>query len=161
MSRLIPHPLLAASLLLMWLLLNGFTPGHLVLGAVIAFGASWAMTALHPATPHLRRWELVPPLLGAVALDVLRSNVSVASIILLGRRRKRTNGFVLIPLDLRDPTALAILSCILTCTPGTAWVEYRAGTGTLLLHVLDLMDEEEWIDRIKTRYEAPLMEIFE
>ncbi len=125
MSRVLPHPLLWASLLLMWLLLNGFTVGHLVLGGIIAFGASWAMTALHPATARLRRWELLPRLIASVAVDVARSNVAVASIILMGRRRKRTTGFVLIPLDLRDPTALAVLSCILTCTPGTAWVEYR------------------------------------
>lgn len=161
MNRLLPHPLLAASLLVMWILLNALTVGHVLLGSVIAIGASWAMTALHPAKPRLRRWSLIPRLIGSVAIDVLRSNFAVASIIVLGRRRERTTGFVVIPLELRDPTALAVLACILTSTPGTAWVEYRAGPGTLLLHVLDLMDEQQWIDLIKNRYERPLMEIFE
>jgi len=46
MSRLLPYPLLAASLLVMWLLLNGFSAGHLVLGAAIALLALlfWAAT---------------------------------------------------------------------------------------------------------------------
>lgn len=161
MSRLLPFPLLTASLLLMWILLNGLSAGHLLLGSVIALGASRAMTALHPAKPRLRRWDLIPRLVASVAVDVLRSNIAVASIVLFGRRAERTTGFVLIPLELRDTTALAVLACILTSTPGTAWVEYRSSTGTLLLHVLDLIDEQEWIDLIKTRYERPLMEIFE
>ena len=35
------------------------------------------------------------------------------------------------------------------------------GRGTLLLHVLDLVDEEQWSRLIKDRYERLLMEIFE
>ena len=83
------------------------------------------------------------------------------SIILQGRRRERVAGFVAIPLDLRDRTGLAVLACIVTSTPGTAWIEYGADSGVLLIHVLDLVDEEAWVTLIKTRYEAMLMEIFE
>jgi multicomponent K+:H+ antiporter subunit E len=31
----------------------------------------------------------------------------------------------------------------------------------LLLHVLDLIDQESWVRIIKQRYEQPLMEIFQ
>jgi hypothetical protein len=31
----------------------------------------------------------------------------------------------------------------------------------LLIHVLDLVDEQSWIDSIKQRYERPLLEIFQ
>ena len=37
----------------------------------------------------------------------------------------------------------------------------RSATGRLLLHVLDLVDEETWVRLIKDRYERRLMEIFE
>jgi multicomponent K+:H+ antiporter subunit E len=30
-----------------------------------------------------------------------------------------------------------------------------------VIHVLDLISEEEWVDLIKNRYESMLMEIFE
>ncbi len=73
----------------------------------------------------------------------------------------RVSGFVAIPLDLRDRTGLAVLSCIVTSTPGTAWVEYDPVSGILLIHVLDLVDKDEWVTLIKNRYEALLMEIFE
>jgi multicomponent K+:H+ antiporter subunit E len=41
------------------------------------------------------------------------------------------------------------------------WVEYEAAGGTMLLHVLDLVDGAEWHRIVKERYERPLMEIFE
>ena len=43
----------------------------------------------------------------------------------------------------------------------TAWVEYDPDSGILLIHVLDLVDKDEWVALIKNRYEALLMEIFE
>ena len=59
------------------------------------------------------------------------------------------------------PYGLAALACIITATPGTLWVEYDSADNTMLLHVLDLIDEEEWVRIIKDRYETRLMEIFE
>jgi multicomponent K+:H+ antiporter subunit E len=47
-----------------------------------------------------------------------------------------------------------------TYTPGTVWVDLSEQY-TLTLHVLDLHNEQEWVDLIKQRYERPLMEIFE
>jgi multicomponent K+:H+ antiporter subunit E len=160
MSRVLPYPLLTAALLLMWLLLNSFSVGQLLLGAVVAVAASRAMAALQPSKPRLRRWQLIPGLLGRVTLDILRSNIAVARLI-LSPRRERVSGFVAIPLELRDKTGLAVLACIVTSTPGTAWVEYDHQSGVLLIHVLDLVEADDWITLIKNRYEAPLLEIFE
>src|SRR5690606_28409484 len=120
--------------------------------------ASRAMAPLHPSKPRLRRWQLIPRLAGIVALDILRSNIAVVGIIIQGRHRERVSGFVAIPLDLRDKTGLAVLSCIITSTPGTAWIEYATDSDVLLIHVLDLVDKEEWVALIKNRYEALLME---
>jgi multicomponent K+:H+ antiporter subunit E len=41
------------------------------------------------------------------------------------------------------------------------WVNYDAQKGLLMIHVLDLVDEAEWIRTIKQRYERHLLEIFE
>lgn len=161
MSALVPYPLLTASLLMMWVLLNGLSVGQVVLGGIIALAASLAMAALQPVKPRIRRWDMIPQLALIVLADILRSNIAVAGIILQGRGHARTSGFVMIPLELRDRTALAVLACIITSTPGTAWVEYHAGNGMLRIHVLDLIDQQAWIELIKRRYERRLMEIFE
>jgi multicomponent K+:H+ antiporter subunit E len=160
-TRWLPYPLLAASLLAMWLLLNGLSVGHLVLGSVVAVLASWAMIALQPVKPRVKRWDVVLRLVASFLDDVLRSNLAVAAIILFGGRARPTPGFVVIPLELRDRTALAVLACIITGTPGTAWVDYSPASDRLTIHVLDLDNAQAWIDRIKQRYERRLLEIFE
>ncbi|HET7413592.1 MAG TPA: Na+/H+ antiporter subunit E [Pararhizobium sp.] len=161
MTRLLPYPLLTASLFVMWLLLNGISAGDVLLGAVVALAASRLMAVLQPAKPRLRRWSKIPQLVLRVTVDIALSNIAVARIILRRGRGSRMAGFVVIPLQLRDRTALAVLACIITSTPGTAWIEYHPGSGWLRIHVLDLADEQYWIDQIKQRYETLLMEIFE
>ena len=161
MSRIFPYPLLIVSLIIMWLLLTSMSLGQLIVGTAVAMMAAQGLAALTPAKPRIRRWDLVPRLLAIVLYDIVRSNIAVARIILQGDGRERRSGFLTIPLDLRDPLGLAILAVIVTSTPGTAWIDYNATRGTLLLHVFDLVDESEWLDLIKNRYEHLLREIFE
>lgn len=161
MSRMLPYPLLTVSLLAMWLLLNGLTPGQILLGTVIAIGASNVMVALQPADRPIKRWHLLPRLMLIVVTDIWRSNVAVAGLILRGEQSRRVSGFINVPLELQHPTGLALLACIVTSTPGTAWVEHDSSKNTVLLHVFDLVDESDWIDLIKGRYERLLLEIFE
>ena len=159
MTRLLPYPLLTASLLAMWLLLNGLSLGHVLLGSAIAIAASNVTAALAPAKPRIKRWYLLPKLVAIVVADIWRSNIAVAWLIVRPSHGRRVSGFVVVPLELRHPTGLAILACIVTSTPGTAWVEYDSASNRLLLHVLDLVDEAHWIDLIKNRYERLLLEI--
>jgi multicomponent K+:H+ antiporter subunit E len=159
MTRLLPHPLLSLGLLLLWLVLTRFSLGHLLLGSVIALGAGLVFDRLEPASPRRRGVRPLLRLAGIVAVDIIRSNLAVAWLILSDGRNRRS-GFVEIPLRLQDPGALALLALILTATPGTAWLEHDRATGVLLLHVFDLKDPEEWRVLIRDRYEALLLEAF-
>jgi multicomponent K+:H+ antiporter subunit E len=162
MSGILPYPLLSTALLVLWLLLNqSVSAGHVILGSVIAILASWAMASLRPEKPRIRRPESALRLLGLVVYDIVRSNLAVGRIIVSPREAGVNAGFMTIPLDLRSRQGLAVLSIIITSTPGTIWLHYDAAKGTLLLHVLDLVDETVWIRLIKGRYERLLMEIFE
>ncbi|WP_199258421.1 Na+/H+ antiporter subunit E [Paracoccus binzhouensis] len=162
MSRAIPHPVLSLALVLMWLVLTSFSLGNLVLGTVIALIAGWSVEHLHPPKPKFRRWLAIPRLFLIVALDILRSNLAVARVLVLGPNHPAYHsGFVELTLQLREPNAIAMLAIILTATPGTAWIEFERESGRLLLHVLDLRSEDDWQALIRDRYEALLMEIFE
>lgn len=156
-------PVLTVVLVAIWLLLNNSASlGHIVLGFVIAVLLMLAAAQLRPIHPRLRKLWTVVPLIFMVLVDIVRSNVAVAMIILgLVRGRAVRSGFIDIPLELRDPHGLAILASIITSTPGTAWAGVAEDGCTLRLHVLDLKDEGEWIRMIKERYERPLMRIFE
>lgn len=161
MKRLLPHPILAACLLVLWLLLNqSVSPGQILLGSVVALIAARTMALLRPEPVAIRSWRAVLRLSGTVAVDILRSNLAVGRIVALPSRRRRVSGFIRLPLAISNPYALTTLAIILTATPGTLWLQYNRNTGTLLLHVLDLVDEDEWITLIKQRYEQRLLEIF-
>ncbi|MCB5408845.1 Na+/H+ antiporter subunit E [Pseudogemmobacter faecipullorum] len=161
MSRLFPHPLLSLALLLLWLLLNSFSFGHLVLGAVVATLAARAFALIEPDRVVLRRPMALVRLFFIVGYDIIRSNIAVARLIISGGRHgRRHSDFVEIPLRMRNPAPLALLAMIVTATPGTAWLEYDEETGVLLLHVFDLVENQDWIALIGTRYESLLMEAF-
>jgi multicomponent K+:H+ antiporter subunit E len=159
--RILPYPLLTLLLWAMWLLLQqSVSPGQLLLGLVVAFFASHAMAALRIPRPRIGRLPLILKLVGLVTLDILRSNIAVSRLILFGRSRAETSSFVLVPLELRDRNGLAVLACILTATPGSAWLEYDPVGSSVLIHVFDVVDERQWIETIKNRYERLLLEIF-
>ena len=162
MRRILPYPILSAGLFAASILLsNSVAPPSLALALLIAILAPAIMLALRVERVRIKNPGAIFSLAGDVALDILRSNWAVAQIILAGKRKERTSGFIHIPLDLRDRYALAVLAIVLTSTPGTLWVEYEPANGRLLLHVLDLVEEETWVRLIKDRYERRLMEIFE
>ena len=99
-------------------------------------------------------------LLGLVFADIVRSNLDVARIVLGLGRARRSAGFLALPLELRHPAGLAVIACIVTATPGTSWVRYDSAANVVTIHVLDLVDADDWIRSFKQRYERPLMEIF-
>src|SRR5690606_25321147 len=101
MTRLLPFPFTSASLLILWLLLNqSISPGHILLGAIVAIAGGWVLAALE--SPDARPKKLVAALRlsGLVIADVIRSNIAVARLIVAGGGRNRTSGFVDIPLEL-------------------------------------------------------------
>ncbi|TCL74925.1 Na+/H+ antiporter subunit E [Rhizobium sp. BK251] len=157
---MLPYPLLTLSLVIMWLLLNGFSLGQLVLGILVAVFASWAMASLRPEKPRLSKWYLLPKLFFIVLYDIVKSNIAVAGIILRSGARRHNPGFLTIHLEIRNQFAIAILAVVLTSTPGSAWLEYDSNDNTVLLHVLDIDNEAAWRDTVKNRYERLLMEIF-
>ncbi len=161
MKRLLPFPLLWVSLVAMWLVLNeSIEPGQVLLGALIAYGATQGLRALQEPRAGSRRLAAAAALVATVAFDVTMSNIAVARLVLHRGARGSASGFVCIPLNMHNPAGLAALACIITATPGTAWAGYDSANGMLTMHVLDLVDEEAWIRTIKDRYERRLMEIF-
>lgn len=161
MSRLIPHPLLSAALVLMWLLLNSFSLGHLILGTAISLVAGWAMGALEPTRLRVRKPHMIVKLFFVVGIDIIRSNIAVAWLILSGGRRgKRLSQFVRVKLNQTNPVAKAMIALILTATPGSSWMEYDIESDVLLIHVFDYLEAEDWQELIEHRYGHLLREIF-
>lgn len=158
----IRYPRLALFMFVGWLLLaERITPGQVVLAAFAGVGGAWMMSRLQLPPVSPRQVRVMLRLLAHVTADIIRSNFAVARIVLGRRSAWQHSNFLMIPLDLRNRAGLALLGCIVTATPGTIWVSYDSVSGQLLLHILDLIDRDEWTRTIKNRYERLLMEIFE
>lgn len=162
MKRLFPAPWLSLALWVLWLVLNlSISPGNLLLGAALGVLAPLMMAPLRPLPIRIRRPGVIIRLFFLVGRDVIISNLHVAWGVLTCGSRPPRSGFIKIPLDLRDPNGLAVLSMITSVTPGTVWSELALDRSILLLHVFDLDDEAMFIAHFKQAYERPLMEIFE
>jgi multicomponent K+:H+ antiporter subunit E len=159
--RWLPYPILSLLLLAIWLVFKqSLAPATILLGALLGIALAKVFGLLRPPQAHVHNYRLFAPLFLRVVRDIFRSNIVVARII-LRRERRMHSGFVAIPLALTDRYGLAVLACIITSTPGTIWVNYDSRANILLIHVLDLVDEQAWIDTIKQRYESLLLEIFQ
>ena len=162
MKRLVSSLPLSALLFVVWLLLNqSVSPGTLLMGAVLAVLVPLGTKSLRPGSVTMRKPLLAFKLWAIVMRDFVRSNIRVATLILTRRPRDIPSGFLQVPLDMRDPHALALLAMILCLTPGTAWAEVSRDRSMLLLHVFEIVDADAMVAMIKQRYERPLMEIFE
>jgi multicomponent K+:H+ antiporter subunit E len=164
MKTWLPSPFMSAVMFVFWLMLNlSVEPAHLVLGAVLGIVIP-VLTAplMEPiGFPVLKRPIVLFRLLGMALIEIVRSCFNVGRIILFARPAGLNSQFIRIPLDLRNPYGLALLSCLINSTPGTVWAEILPQKHELVLHVFDLHDAQWWIDTIKTQYEKPLIEIFE
>jgi multicomponent K+:H+ antiporter subunit E len=164
MKRWLPSPFVSGILLLLWLLLHqSMDPSTLLLGAILAISVPLLTRPFfHPiGFPRMAKPVLLLRLLTMAGIEIVRSCFNVSRIILFAKAEGLNSQFIRIPLDLKNPYGLALLSCLINMTPGTVWVEILAEKYELVLHVFDLHDEQWWIDTIKAHYEKPLIGIFE
>lgn len=153
---------MSAALFVLWLLLARSTGAVDILVALtLAVVVPQLTSKLLGVGSRARRPLVIAKYIATTSLDVLVSNVQVAWGVVRWRARRPQSKFVVVPLALRDPTALAALSMVTTIVPGTVWSELAPDRSALLLHVWDVSDEAAFIARFKARYEKPLLEIFE
>lgn len=159
--RCLPAPWLSLGLWGFWLMLNqSLSPGHLVLGAVLALFVPWVSASLRPLRPRIRHPLLAFMIVGHFFRESLRSNWSTARRI-LGDPGRLRSGFVRIPLRLRDPHALVVLALLINGSPGNTWASLSDDRHEVTLHLLDLDDLDDVTDLVKNRYESLLLKIFE
>jgi len=162
MKKILPAPLVSFWLFVVWLLLNrSLSPGQLLLALLLALGLPVLFKELRPQKVRVRHLGTVLRLCWTVVVDTTQSNIAVLRFLLLPRTRRHSADFVKIPLELRDPNGLAVLAMIVCITPGTVWAELSRDRSMLMLHVLEVHDREAIVQHVQTRYERPLMEIFE
>ncbi len=159
-KRWLPSLPLSLTVFCFWLLMNDeVSVGQVVLALLLALTIPLFAARLDREFARIGRLSSIPRMLCVLALDIVRSNITVA-LQVLGPERNIHPGFIWVPLDIGNIHGIAALTSIITLTPGTVSSALSDDRRYLLVHVLNLEDANEVIRQIKTRYEAPLMEIF-
>ncbi len=158
-ARVLPRPFASFAIAVLWLLLNGTTPGQGILAVLLAL----TLTHLLPA-PALGRHTVHAPVVMlkltlVVLYDIVKANIDVA-LRILGPESRIRPGYVWVPLDLRTPPGITLFAGIITMTPGTLSCEVSEDRRWLLVHCFHLEDPAAVVTEVKQRYEAPLMAIF-
>jgi len=161
MRRLLPHPLLTPILAILWLLLvNSVESGQIVLGLLLGWVLPQLTLQFWPEQIRIYRPLLLLKFMGIFLLDIVLANFTVARLI-LGNPQKLHPVFLTIPLDVKTELAISFLANVISLTPGTVSSRVSPDHRFLLVHALNETDPAALIATIKSRYEAPLKEIFE
>lgn len=157
----LPMPRLSLLMLIVWLLLvHSLSPGHLLLGSALAIAIPLSIRRFWDEQPRVKQHRLLLRYALRVFGDIIVANLQVAWLIINPRRRMRP-AFVEYPLMLEERFAITILANTITLTPGTVSANLRLDGRSLLIHALDVGDEQDLVEEIRERYERPLKEIYE
>ncbi|MDA7424021.1 Na+/H+ antiporter subunit E [Thalassococcus lentus] len=160
-GRILPHPILTLFLTVVWILLqNDFSAGMAVFGLILGIIIPAVTAAWWPDRPRGIKLGKFILYFFLVVWDIIVANVQVAWIVLTRPNSKLRPCWVVVPLELRTPEAIAILAGTITLTPGTVTADLSSEGHSLLVHALDAESPDEVRDQIKDRYERRLKEIF-
>ena len=160
-ARWLPHPLLSASLTLLWILLmNAVSAGTLLFGLLLGWAIPFATERYWPERVRVRRPMTLLRYIGIVLLDIVKGSFLVAYRILRGPKALRP-AFVVIPLRLRSDLGISLLANTISLTPGTVSALLSKDRRSLTVHALHADDPSAIAQEIQQRYEEPLLKIFE
>lgn len=154
------HPVLTLLLALSWLALSrSLAPVHVLSALLIGLVVPRLLHRfLAPASRRLD-WPAALRLALVVLVDIVKSNIAVARIV-LGPMARPQPAWLPVPLASSHERVNAIFASIITTTPGTVSATIDEAKGLIWVHALDCSDHQAAIDDMKTRYEAPLLRIF-
>ena len=111
LKRLIPHPLLSITLVLVWIgLVNKFTLGNLILGVTFGIIIPMLTAPYWPNRPKIGKPPRGLEYVMVVLWDIVMANIQVAAIILFKRDQDIHSQWVVVPLELTSAEAITAAS---------------------------------------------------
>ena len=159
-AKILPHPILTITLWLIWLLLNNtVSPGHMVLGLILAVFIPLLTSGFWPEKVFIKSPLTLLKFLIIVLWDIIIANIMVAKLILSGNENLKP-AFFYIDLDIQTPLGISLLANTISLTPGTVSCDLSTDRRRLLVHALHVEDVSDAIKHVKQRYETPLKKVF-
>lgn len=134
-----------AALVALWVALYGELSVGNVLGGLVVAGL---LVILFPSPQrsvrHVRPWGAV--LLGwYVFVNLITSTWSVVVAVLFPRPERVEASVKMVRVSTRSATAMTLMGNLITLTPGTMTVDIDESEGTLSVHVLGRVNDDEFV----------------
>lgn len=155
----LPHPLLSVVMLFIWLSLQDFSIGQLLLGIALALAIPYWVQDFWPQQVKIHKPFKLMAFMLLLLYDICVANIKVA-IQILGPTKALHEAYFWVPLDLEDEFLISLLASAITMTPGTVSADFSQDRKYIYIHGLNVHDIDAEIALIKQRYEAPIKEIF-
>lgn len=135
-----------------------FTVGTFVTGFIIGLVAVYILRGFLPGRFYLKRLYWMIRLFFIFIIELIKSNVDVARIVLAPKIDIHP-GFYAYPNDLEEEWEVALLSTLITLTPGTVVVAISEDYSVIYIHGLNMDDANVEIANIKTSFENVIKEV--
>lgn len=157
---IVPHPFVSVIVAISWLMLGQSAElFDFIVATVLGLIIPKLIQPFIVRTPNIH-WDLALKLIFVVLWDIIFCNIRVAKQV-LGPTKNLHPKWFRVPLETDHEHVNTVLAMIITTTPGTVSAGIDQERGDILVHSLSTDDPEADILDIKTRYEAPLMAIFD
>ena len=143
----------------LWMFMNAdMSVGTFVTGYLIGLVAVYLFRNFLPGRFYLRRLYLMIKLLFIFIIELVKANIDVVKIV-MSPKIDIHPGFYAYPSDLQEEWEVALLSTLITLTPGTVVVAISDDYSIIYIHGLDMDDADEEIDNIKAAFENVIKEV--
>ncbi|UXS21113.1 Na+/H+ antiporter subunit E [Staphylococcus delphini] len=148
-------------LAIFWLFVSdSYTMNAFVLGYLFALLLVFLMRKLLPGRFYVITLYKVVKLVFVFLLELIKANIDVLRII-LQPRIKNESAFFVYETDLEHPWQVALLSNLITLTPGTVVIGVNDDMKRLYIHCLNFSTKEEEVAGIKGYLEKAVREVGE
>ncbi|EKN5166176.1 Na+/H+ antiporter subunit E [Staphylococcus pseudintermedius] len=148
-------------LAIFWLFVSdNYTMNAFVLGYLFALLLVFLMRKLLPGRFYVITLYKVIKLVFVFLLELIKANIDVLRII-LQPRIKNESAFFVYETDLEHPWQVALLSNLITLTPGTVVIGVNDDMKRLYIHCLNFSTKEEEVAGIKGSLEKAVREVGE
>ncbi|HBB6316594.1 Na+/H+ antiporter subunit E [Staphylococcus delphini] len=148
-------------LAIFWLFVSdSYTMNAFVLGYLFALLLVFLMRKLLPGRFYVITLYKVVKLVFVFLLELIKANIDVLRII-LQPRIKNESAFFVYETDLEHPWQVALLSNLITLTPGTVVIGVNDDMKRLYIHCLNFSTKEEEVAGIKGSLEKAVREVGE
>lgn len=143
----------------LWVFMNAeFTIGTFVTGYIIGLVAVYILRNFLPGRFYLKRLYWMIRLFFIFIIELIKANLEVVRIV-VSPKIDIHPGFYAYPNDLEEEWEVALLSTLITLTPGTVVVAISEDYSIIYIHGLDMEDADVEIENIKTSFENVIKEV--